>query len=234
MSEKPSEVRQVLDHLRGMLEQGQLGPGVRLPAERRLSEALGVSRAHVRDAFQTLENYGIVRTYPQSGTVLAEHSASVLKNLIDNMMEIDSFDFYSLVHVRILLEVDAIRLCAESRTEKDIAALRAALEDFRTHMHGEARDEKDFAYHLAIARASHNPVVASLLLEIAPDVLRYYRKFHACSIDVEDVFREHEAMLRCIVEKDPAAAEACIRDHFTMIEKFASRYRGREIPRTRI
>ena len=234
MSEKPSEVRQVLDHLRGMLEQGALGPGMRLPAERRLAEALGVSRAHVRDAFQTLENYGIVRTFPQSGTVLADHSASVLKNLIENMMEIDSFDFYSLVHVRVLLEVDAIRLCAESRTERDIATLRAALEDFRRHMHGDGRDEKDFAFHLAVAQASHNPVVASLLLEIAPDVLRYYRKYHACTVDVEEVFREHEGMLRHIIDKDPDAAEACIRDHFKVIENFAARYRGGEIPRTRI
>ena len=42
-----------------------------MPAERRLAEMLGVGRAHVRTAFQKLEFYGIVQTFPQSGTVVA-------------------------------------------------------------------------------------------------------------------------------------------------------------------
>ena len=190
-----SQERKVALHILHLLETGGLKPCDRLPAERKLAEEVGVSRAHVRGAIQRLEIYGIVRTYPQSGTVLADQTLSVLKNQIHNILEIDGFDFYSLVQVRILLEAEAIRLCA---------------------------------------RASHNPVIASLLLSITPDVLKYYRSLGACKVEPSSVAAEHEEMLSCIVRSDPDAAQQCIRNHFKAIASFSEDYRDNRIPRTRI
>ena len=233
-SAQTSQERKVALHILQLLESGALKPCDRLPAERKLAEDIGVSRAHVRSAIQRLEIYGIVKTYPQSGTVLADQTVSVLKNQIHNILEIDGFDFYSLVQVRILLEAEAIRLCALSRDEADIAAIRALLDDLLAHTDSPLRDEKDLAFHLGIARASHNPVIASLLLTITPDVLKYYRRFGACDNAPANVAREHEAMLECIMRSDPDAAEQCIRDHFKAISAFSEQYRDNRIPRTRI
>ena len=66
------QVETVLKYIKHQLYSGQLQPGERLPAERRLADMLGVGRAHVRAAFQKLEFYGIVQTFPQSGTVVAQ------------------------------------------------------------------------------------------------------------------------------------------------------------------
>ena len=233
-SAQTSEERKVALHVLHLLESGALKPCDRLPAERKLAEDVGVSRAHVRGAIQRLEIYGIVKTYPQSGTVLADHTVTVLMNQIHNILEIDGFDFYSLVQVRILLEAEAIRLCAVNRDEADIVAIRAALDDYLAHFDTPLRDEKDFAYHLVIARASHNPVISSLLLTITPDVLKYYRSLGPCDNTPTNVAREHEAMLDCIVRCDPDGAEQCIRAHFKAISAFSGQYRDNHIPRTRI
>ena len=99
-----SEERLVAQHILSLMETGRLLPGDRLPAERKLSADLSVSRAHVRAAIQRLEFDGIVKTFPQSGTILTDHKASVLQNQLRNILDINSFDFYSLVQVRILLE----------------------------------------------------------------------------------------------------------------------------------
>ena len=229
-----SQERKVALHILHLLETGGLKPCDRLPAERKLAEEVGVSRAHVRGAIQRLEIYGIVRTYPQSGTVLADQTLSVLKNQIHNILEIDGFDFYSLVQVRVLLETEAIRLCALNRDEADIADIRATLDEFIASMNTPLRDEKDLAFHLCIARASHNPVIASLLLTITPDVLKYYRSLGACTVDPSLVAAEHEAMLSCIIRSDPDAAQQCIRDHFRAISLFSGNFRENHIPRTRI
>ena len=172
-----SQVQTVLTYIRNQIDSGRLQPGDRLPAERRLAEQLGVGRAYVRTAFQKLEFYGIVKTYPQSGTVIAEHTAQVLEGLISDVLQIDGFDFYSLVHVRVLLEVEAVRLCALNRTEEDLAYIMESLADFERYAETDRRIEKDFAFHNAIARGGHNPVIASLLLVITPDVLDYYLKY---------------------------------------------------------
>ena len=233
-SAQTSQERKVALHILHLLESGKLQPCDRLPAERKLAEEVGVSRAHVRGAIQRLEIYGIVKTYPQSGTVLADHTVSVLMNQIHNILEIGGFDFYSLVQVRILLEAEAIRMCAANRDEADIASIRTALDDFLAHLDTPLRDEKDFAFHLSIARASHNPVIESLLLTITPDVLKYYRSLGACNNPPADVAKQHEAMLNCIVRSDPDAAEKCIRNHFKAISTFSAQYRDNRIPRTRI
>ena len=153
-----AEIEKVIRHIQSLIASGRLLPGDRLPAERKLSSEVGVSRAQVRSALERLEFYGVIKTFPQSGSVLAEHSPSVMINQISNMLEVESFDFYSLVTVRILLETEAIRLCALNRTEEDMSALNDALADFEAHVDTDLRDEKDLAFHIAIAKASHNPV----------------------------------------------------------------------------
>ncbi len=216
-----SQVQTVLTYIRNQIDSGRLQPGDRLPAERRLAEQLGVGRAYVRTAFQKLEFYGIVKTYPQSGTVIAEHTAQVLEGLISDVLQIDGFDFYSLVHVRVLLEVEAVRLCALNRTEEDLAYIMESLADFERYAETDRRIEKDFAFHNAIARGGHNPVIASLLLVITPDVLDYYLKYKACNTPVDVVCAEHRKMLEHIVSRDADAAEAEIRRHLAGIIEFA-------------
>lgn len=231
-----SEEKLVAQKILDMLEAGRLLPGDRLPAERKLAQDVKVSRAHVRAALQKLEFYGIVRTWPQSGTVLAEHPVSVLKTQFHNILDTDSYNFYSLVQTRVLLEEATARLCAINRTEEDIAHLQAALKDFEDHATTEFRDEKDFDFHLAIARASHNPVLASLLLIIFPDVLKYYRQLGACTNPAEQVAQEHRRLLEAIVEGDPAAAAKTLQEHLSAISLFSEDYRASDvaIPRTRI
>ena len=45
----------VIEYIRSLFESGKLEPGDRLPAERKIAEQLGVSRTHVRSAYQKLE-----------------------------------------------------------------------------------------------------------------------------------------------------------------------------------
>lgn len=223
------KVETVIRHVRALLDSGRLLPGDRLPAERCLAEHLGVSRAHVRTALQKLEFYGIVKTYPQSGTVVTEHTVQVLESMITDMLEIDSYDFSSLVDVRILLEVEAVRLCARRRTDSDLADIRAASDECHKYFNTDRRVEKDFAFHQAIARGSHNPVICSLLLVITPDVLSYYQKYKVCSVPQEIVHKEHCDMIEAIEAGDEERGEAVLRQHLKAILEF-SRQNIKNIP----
>ena len=215
------QVDTVLRHIKDLICNGRLVPGERLPAERRLATMLNVGRAHVRMAFQKLEFFGIVKTYPQSGTVMVQEQMQVLENLITDALKIDQYDFHSLVHVRVLLEVEAVRLCARNRTEEDLAHIEQALLECEKHFNTEQRVNKDFAYHQAIARAGHNPVIASLLLIITPDVLRSYQRYKVCSVPKEEVFFEHRELLRLIREKNEAGAVAMLTQHFSSLVDMA-------------
>lgn len=211
----------VIRHIKNLLAQGLLHPGEKLPSERSIAAELNISRANVRKALQKLEFYGTVRTYPQSGTIVVNQTVQVLESLISDMLNIEAFDFASLVDVRVLLEVEAVRLCARSRTEEDIEIIRAALAECNAFIDTDRRVEKDFSLHQAIARASHNPVISSLLLVITPDVLGYYQKYKVCAVPGDTVCQEHVDIVGAIVAGDPDEAERLVRHHFRSILSFS-------------
>lgn len=216
------QVDTVLKHVKELVYSGRLEPGERLPSERRLATQLNVGRSQVRMAFQKLEQFGIVKTYPQSGTVVAQEKTQVIESLITDALKIERYDFASLVHVRVLLEIEAVKLCARNRTEEDLTNIENALAECEEFFHTEQRVNKDFAYHQAIARAGHNPVIASLLLIITPDVLRYYQKYKVCSVPSEEVFFEHRELLRYIREQNEEGAAEMIQTHLKSLTEFST------------
>lgn len=224
MNHSPSakQVETVLKYIKDQLYSGDLQPGQRLPAERRLAEMLGVGRAHVRAAFQKLEFYGIVQTFPQSGTVVAQEKMQVLERMITDALQIGQYDFASLVYVRVLLELEAVKLCARNRTDEDLADIEQALVECEEKFYTDERVSKDFAYHQALARGAHNPVIASLLLIITPDVLRYYQRYRVCTVPQEEVCFEHRELLRCVRERDEAGAVEMLRRHLKSLSDFAA------------
>ena len=218
------QVETVLKYIKNELYSGRLQPGERLPAERRLADMLGVGRAHVRAAFQKLEFYGIVQTFPQSGTVVAQEKMQVLERLITDALQIEQYDFASLVYVRVLLELEAVKLCARNRTPEDLENIEQALIECEEKFYTNERVSKDFAYHQALARGAHNPVIASMLLVITPDVLRYYQRYRVCTVPQEEVCFEHRELLRCVRERDEEGAVAMLRRHLKSLSEFAATY----------
>ena len=119
-------VDKIIKQLRGLIASGHLKAGDKLPSERKLSDKFGVSRNYVRDALQKLEFYGILKTLPQSGTVVAGIGIAALEGLISDVLKIEDSDFASLVETRVLLETETSRLAAERRTDRPHSRLCAS------------------------------------------------------------------------------------------------------------
>jgi DNA-binding transcriptional MocR family regulator len=58
---------QVADRIRGLIKEGTLQPGDRLPSVRKLREQLSVSVSTVLEAYRLLEDRGLISARPQSG-----------------------------------------------------------------------------------------------------------------------------------------------------------------------
>jgi GntR family transcriptional repressor for pyruvate dehydrogenase complex len=218
--ETPTDV--IIDHIKRLLNSGELKPGNRLPSERKLAEQFNVGRAYVREAFQKLELYGILKTLPQSGTYIAGLEISALEGLISEVMKLDDYDFFSLAETRLILEINAARLCAMRRTEADLEKLDSALQAYlKKAEEGPSAVEEDLMLHRTIADGSHNKVIKSLMLIITPDLMRDYHAFRICQTIENVAVKEHILLVEAIKRQDADAAVNIMRTHLKGIMAYA-------------
>ena len=210
-----SPVDKIIREIRVLIISGQLNPGDRLPSERRLAERFSVGRSNVRDAIKKLEFYGILKTVPQSGTVVASIGITALEGLISDVLKIENSDFAALIETRVLLEMEAAKLAAERRTEQDLENIKEALDAYKYKVKlDKPAIEEDLMFHLKIAAASKNVVLKSLMLIIAPEVINNFIQLDICSDGRPyDALEEHEIIVEHIQDKKPEKAAEAMRHH---------------------
>ncbi len=219
--EKPAD--KIIKQIKELISSGQLKPGDRLPSERMLSEKFGIGRTHVRDAISKLEFYGILKTLPQSGTVVAGFGITALEGLITDVLELESNDFHSLVETRVLLETNSAFFAAQRRNNDDIVSIAKALSKYEEVVQkGGDTVEPDLLFHLKIAEASKNSVLKSLMLIVTPDILTYFKENNVCSGNRPlAALDEHYKILEHIEKKDAEAAEEAMKLHLNDILNFS-------------
>ncbi|WP_158021919.1 FadR/GntR family transcriptional regulator [Flammeovirga pacifica] len=222
--EKPSSI--IIRKLKEMIEVGILKPNDTLPPERKLSEQFGVGRSHVREALKKMEFFGLLKTQPQSGTVVVGLGQKALEGLITNILEIDNNDFFSLIETRILLEVKIAGLAAQRRTDKDLQFAENAMEEYERAVLNNTEDisEKDFMFHLSLSNCSKNSTLKSLLMTITPEILNHFERERVCSKESRfEAVNEHRALFNAIKDGNENKAQKIMEAHLNPILESAKK-----------
>ena len=217
-----SPVDAIIKQIRDLIGSGQLKPGDKLPSERKLCERLGVGRTHLRDALRKLEFYGILKTLPQNGTIVAGLGLPALQVLITDMLNLQGNDFKSLVETRVILETNIARLAALNRTEDDIIEIRKAVEAHSQKIdRNEDAVDEDFLFHLKVADASKNLVLKSLMLIITPEIMQYFKKHDVCGDGRSELaVEQHKQLMQHIIDRNPERAEEALKNHLSEISEY--------------
>jgi len=219
--ESPAD--RIIRQIRALITSGQLVSGDKLPSERMLAEKFGTGRSHVRDAIRKLEIYGILRTHPQSGTVVEGLGIAALDGLISNIIKIDEPGFKSLVETRVMLEMNAAGLAAQRRTSKDLDILEKTLQAYEDKLIAEnIAIEEDLMFHVKIAEASKNKVLQSLMMIITPDIIKSYSQLNICDNDViTRTIEDHRIILTHIKNKDATAVQQAMKFHLKDVVEYS-------------
>lgn len=209
---------EVAARIRVMLASGELVPGDRLPAERRLAEAFGVSRNSVREAIRVLTNQGLIVSKIGSGTYVADVQGEEFAAALAGVVAQERKRLSDIFQVRLLLEPQIAALAARYRTEEELAKLRDLLETQRqaiaTTGDGHAEDQ---AFHARLAAMTGNTVIERLAATIS-DIVGESR---ADGLQPKERQRAsvlaHERILEALHEGDARAAEKAMRNHLESI-----------------
>ncbi|WP_017478552.1 FCD domain-containing protein [Pseudomonas sp. PAMC 26793] len=155
----------IVEQLEGMILEGTLKSGERLPAERALAEQFGVSRPSLREAIQKLAAKGLLISRQGGGNYVVESLGSTFSDPLLHLLENNPEAQRDLLEFRQTLEASCAYYAALRATEVDRERLTAAFEELQdcyTRSDEVSRAEEgaaDARFHLAIAEASHNAVL---------------------------------------------------------------------------
>jgi DNA-binding FadR family transcriptional regulator len=195
---------------------GEYKEGERLPTEHALAERFATSRPTVREALAQLRADGIIATRHGSGTTVVRRPDPDVRRFAP--LETLS-DIRRCYEYRMVIESGAAALAAEKADEDDIAAIRHEWDNLQTIVETSGIGAKDdFAFHLAVARASKNQFFVAALSAIHEQMVFSMNLSRNLSL-VKSIERqrvvqqEHLEVLQAIAERDPQRATRAMRDH---------------------
>jgi DNA-binding GntR family transcriptional regulator len=186
------------ERLRDAIATGQLKPGTRV-LESDLARLLGMSRTPVREAIAALETDGLVSSDGARGRVVTK---------------LDYRSVLELYVVREALETTAAALAARNASEMEILALREMLELEAKILDDPGKlADHNRRFHEAIYHCSHNRYLLRMLQFIRTGMMLLQPAGRFGKERWETGLAEHRAIVDAIESRDPAAAEAAIRNH---------------------
>ncbi|ORV47499.1 GntR family transcriptional regulator [Mycolicibacter engbaekii] len=124
---------EIFAQLAGQVLSGDRTPGETLPSERTLSEALGVSRAAVREALGRLDRARLIQVRQGESTVVrdfrAEAGFDVLPLLLVHGGDVDRDTLASVIEARAVIGPQVAALAAARVTDDARRRLRAAVDE---------------------------------------------------------------------------------------------------------
>ncbi len=218
----------VVRHVRGLIEQGQLRPGDRLPPERELAVQLGVSRPSVRAGLRSLAAIGVLQTRHGAGTFITDGPPTLGSEPLSFLAALHGFTADELFEARRSLEVGVAAFAAERASDEQIATIAeevtgmfASIDDphaFLVH---------DIRFHRAIAAACGNPILASLVEMISALFYEQRRKTVHQGRDLKEAAQMHRTIYHAVRAHDPKRARAAMHEHLA----FAQQAQAIEPPR---
>ena len=195
---------------------GDFLPSGKLPTEGELASSFGVSRPTVREALSRLRSDGVIDSRRGAGSFVIRSpgvpaaSATPIRSLAD----IERYYVF-----RSCVEAGAAAGAAEFRDATDMEALHAAFDALNLAMEsGKPGIDEDVRFHLAIARASHNPFfVATIETSVAP-IRQFMELARNVTVPknlerVRTTQTEHQAIVDAIARRSPDDAAQAIRTH---------------------
>lgn len=220
---KLSMSEEIYQQLKESIENKQYQIGDKLPTEKELCELFNVSRQPVREALNSLKALGYIESKQGEGSFVVFNE--IHEYLLFDLENLTKDEYFDLVELRHVIEVEACSLCAKRRDKSDISKINNALIKIKKEMsdHKSLGFEADYDFHNAIIEASKNKYIIETFNSIS-DIYRLGMK-HSLSLNIgnhqkrSSVIKEHEDIFLAIVEQDYTKAKEMMNHHILNLRR---------------
>lgn len=203
---KTNQTTIVYEKIKEKIERGSYSPAESLP-EVELATEFNVSRNTIKKALLMLESDSYVTIEQNKGAKVRSYSKEEVLDYLQLRVELEGF---------------IVRLAVPCFAEADIAQLQDIFAQMRN-----CRSVNDLLgysalnskFHGIIYRTCPNKTATDLLIRLKAQMRKYNTKTILVPGRGDNSFAEHEAILSAIQNRDPAAAEACMRRHVENVRR---------------
>ena len=164
--------------VRSRIVSGELAYDAQLPTEADMAARFGVSRSLLREALSELRAEGLVVTIAGKGSFVARRSEERLAEGFTRLLGVQSASWppmgpTDLYEARTALEVLAAELAATRAGVDQLDELETLVQKMRDSADDPASyTAADVGFHIAVARASGNAILPSMLAPLVAAIVR--------------------------------------------------------------
>lgn len=219
---------QAIVKIKDMILAGELKPGDRLPPEKELSEALGLSRSSLREAVKALEIIHVLDVRRGDGTYVTSLKPEVLLGAMSFMADIhQDASVLELFAVRRILEPAAAAMACGRVTPADVARLRSLLAEVAAGTSVDDLVAHDLIFHRSVCELSGNAYLTSLLDTLSGSTLRA-RVWRGLTEEgsVERTLTEHRGIVDALESGDAELVSSRVTVHVSGVAAWLQRALG--------
>lgn len=215
----PKIPAKVIENILSSISKGKIKSGEKLAPEKKLSRMLGVSRGSLREGLAILEFLGVFEVKGNKKIVSKDHKR-IMKAM--KFIELSKKDelIFDMLELRRVIENYATNLVCQRACKEDLTKIKDAANCLMKDKIDDISIDNNF--HIAIAEATHNPFLISLveLLVYSTNAFRERSKVYR-SIKISKL--EHYNIYKAISKNDVDLACQKVNILFRNIEKSIKR-----------
>ena len=167
---------QVSGRILAMIKSGNLKAGDRLPTEKQMCLAFGISRPPLREALKALSLMGILESRQGGRYMVTDLSPTRLVTPFNILLSVADHDLQVQFEARAAVELELVRLCVERANDEQRARILSLAKDGHTFYEDPVGFRLlDVEYHQAINEGANNTILATIsegLYNVAIDARR--------------------------------------------------------------
>ena len=210
----------IVEQVRDLIIDGQLRPGQKLPSERELADELCVGRSSVREATSALIALGIAQARQGEGVYIRPDFPDSVIDKIEWSSLLLRGQIRDLIETRLTIELAIVRLACERAPLPARVDLERLAGEMDVAMSIETFIERDLSFHLALAEASGNRVMHSVVRGVQ-QLMRSSMGQVLQRADMRAIASaQHRAIAAAIRQGDVEAAVRTMEEHLMKDQRF--------------
>lgn len=215
---------QVVQQIKHMIIDGTLKKGDKLPTERELSEQLQVSRASIREAIKSLEVIGLLEARQGAGNYIKESFDEILFEPMSMIFMLESRNPKEIIEIREALELQAVVLAAKNIDNDELDTIKLLVDNIKNCEDEDKNAIYDKRFHYAIAKASKNVLIMSVLNVISSlideVIVDSRKKILSKQSNKEKLNDQHDLIYKALKNRNTSEAHEAMKGHFKFIEDY--------------